>query len=102
MPSNTRVARWGNNLAVRIPQAIVREARLAEGDRLSIDLTADGSIVLRSQHRKYSLDQLVASIRPGSGHHETDWGTPKRKELSLYSLRRAVAGSRRRARCSGG
>ena len=100
MPNDTHVARWGNNLAVRIPQAIVREARLAEGDRLSCVLANDGSIVLR--RRKYSLQQLVAGIRPGNRHHETDWGAPKGKELSRYSLRSAVAGSRRMARCSGG
>jgi antitoxin component of MazEF toxin-antitoxin module len=29
MPDDTQVAKWGNSLAVRIPQAIVKEARLA-------------------------------------------------------------------------
>lgn len=55
MPNDTHVAKWGNSLAVRIPQAILAEARLAEGDRLSLDLAGDGSIVLRSRRRKYSL-----------------------------------------------
>ena len=81
MPNDTHVAKWGNSLAVRIPQAIVTEARLAEGDRLSFDLGGDGSIVLRSRHRKYSLDQLVAAIKPGNRHRETDWGAPKGKEV---------------------
>ena len=77
MPNETRVEKWGNSLAVRIPQAIVTEARLAEGDRLSFDLAGDGSIVLRSRHRRYSLEQLVAGIRPGNRHREIDWGTPR-------------------------
>jgi antitoxin MazE len=81
MPNDTHVAKWGNSLAVRIPQAIVTEARLAEGDRLSFDLAGDGSIVMRSRRRKYSLDQLVGGIRPGNRHHETDWGAPKGKEV---------------------
>jgi antitoxin MazE len=81
MPNDTHVAKWGNSLAVRIPQAIVREARLAEGDRLSFDLAGDGSLVLRSRHRKYALDQLVAGIRPGNRHCETVWGAPKGKEV---------------------
>ena len=81
MPNDTHVAKWGNSLAVRIPQAIVTEARLAEGDRLSFDLAGDGSIVLRSRHRKYSLDQLVAGIKPKNRHRETDWGAPKGKEV---------------------
>jgi antitoxin MazE len=81
MPSDTHVGKWGNSLAVRIPQAIVTEARLAEGDRLSFDLAGDGSIVLRTRHRKYSLDELLAGIKPGNRHHETDWGAPKGKEV---------------------
>jgi antitoxin MazE len=80
MPNDTQVAKWGNSLAVRIPRAIVREARLAEGDRVSLDLAGDGSIVLRSRPRRYSLAQLVAGIKPGNRHSETDWGAPQGQE----------------------
>ena len=80
MPNDTHVARWGNSLAVRIPQAIVKEARLAEGDRLSLDLAGDGSIVLRPRRRKYSLAQLVSGIKPRNRHREADWGARQGKE----------------------
>jgi antitoxin MazE len=80
MPNETQVSKWGNSLAIRIPQAIVKDARLAEGDRLSLDLAGDGSIVLRSRHRKYSLEELVAKIKPTNRHDETDWGAPQGKE----------------------
>ena len=80
MPNETQVSKWGNSLAVRIPQTIVREARLAEGDRLSLDMADDGSLVLRSKHRKYSLEELVAKIKPTNRHDETDWGAPQGKE----------------------
>lgn len=81
MPNDTQVSKWGNSLAVRIPQAIVREARLLEGDRLSLDLAADGSIVLRSRRRKYSLDKLVSQIKPANRHGEGEWGLPMGKEV---------------------
>jgi antitoxin MazE len=80
MLNDTQVSKWGNSLAVRIPQAIIKEARLAEGDRLSLDLARDGSIVLRSRRRQYSLSQLVKGIKPGNRHRETDWGMPQGKE----------------------
>jgi antitoxin MazE len=80
MSSETRVAKWGDSLAVRIPPAIVRNARLSAGDRLSINLAEDGAIVLRSRRRKYSLDELVAGIRPSNRRRETDWGTPQGRE----------------------
>jgi len=80
MPNDTHVAKWGNSLAVRIPRAIVKDAGLAEGDRLSLDLEADGSIVLRSSRRKYSLDELVAGISKRNSHRETNWGAARGKE----------------------
>jgi antitoxin MazE len=80
MPNNAQLSKWGNSLAVRIPQAIVKEARLEEGDQLSLDLAGDGSIVLRPQHRKYTLAQLVSGIKPRNRHRETDWGARQGKE----------------------
>jgi antitoxin MazE len=80
MPNDTHVSKWGNSLAVRIPQAIVKEVRLAEGDRLLLDLASDGSIVLRSARRRYALRQLVSGITPKNRHSETDWGTPAGQE----------------------
>jgi antitoxin MazE len=74
MPNETQVSKWGHSLAVRIPQATVRDARLAMGDKLSLDLADDGSIVLRPMRRKYSLDELVAKITPTNRHAEIDWG----------------------------
>ena len=45
MHYDTRVSRWGNSLAVRIPQAVAKEARLTDGDRMSLNVAADGTIV---------------------------------------------------------
>jgi antitoxin MazE len=80
MPNDTQIAKWGSSLVVRIPRAIVKEAQLVEGDRLSLDLAGDGSIVLRSRHRKYSLERLVARIKPENRHLETDWGMRRGRE----------------------
>ena len=80
MPDETQLAKWGNSLAVRIPRTIVKEAGWAEGDQVSFDVAKDGSIVLRSRYRKYSLDQFVAGIKPANPHSETDWGPRRGKE----------------------
>ena len=63
-------------MAVRIPQGIAKGARLAEGDRLTLDVATDGSIVLRSARRKYELGQLVSRITARNRHSETTWGLP--------------------------
>ena len=79
MRNDSRIAKWGNSLAVRIPLAIARQAGLAEGD--SVDLALDrGAIVLRPVGRRYKLSELVAQITPKNSHWETDWGQPQGKE----------------------
>ena len=80
MLNETTVSKWGNSLAVRIPQAIAKQARIAEGDSLALALQRDGSIVLRSTRRQYRLSELVSQITPKNRHRETDWGSPVGKE----------------------
>ena len=80
MRNDTQISKWGNSLAVRIPLILAREARLAEGDRLTLDLATDGSIVLRPARRKYELRQLVSRINTKNRHAETDWGPPSGRE----------------------
>jgi antitoxin MazE len=81
MSDEAQIAKWGNSLAIRIPKAVVRSAQLAEGDRLSMNLANDGSIVLRSTKRRYSLDELVARITPRNRHSETPWGKAVGREI---------------------
>jgi antitoxin MazE len=80
MVNDTQVSKWGNSLAVRIPKTLAREARLAEGDRLTLDLETDGSIVLRPARRKYDRRQLVSGITTKNRHSETAWGPSAGRE----------------------
>ena len=80
MRNGTTVSKWGNSLAVRIPQAIARQARINEGDSLALALQRDGSIVLRSARRRYELSELVSRITPRNRHRETGWGAPEGEE----------------------
>ncbi|HLO86540.1 MAG TPA: AbrB/MazE/SpoVT family DNA-binding domain-containing protein [Nostocaceae cyanobacterium] len=68
------VAKWGNSLAVRIPQNLAKEINLAEG--VEIDLgVVDGSLVIKPRSRKrYSLDELIKGITPENLHSEIDSG----------------------------
>jgi antitoxin MazE len=79
MRQQTTVSKWGNSLAVRIPQEIARQARISEGDCLALALQ-DGAIVLRSTRPRYDLSELVSRINRKNRHGETDWGAPLGKE----------------------
>jgi antitoxin MazE len=80
MRSEITVSKWGNSLAVRIPQALAKQASLREGDGVALALDSDGSIILRPTRRRYELAELVSRITPKNRHRETDWGKPLGQE----------------------
>jgi antitoxin MazE len=69
------VARWGNSLAIRLPQHLVKEIQLTEG--IEVDLVVvDGNLVIKPRVRKrYSLDELISAITPENLHTEVETGT---------------------------
>jgi antitoxin MazE len=68
------VAKWGNSLAIRIPQNLAREIHLAEGAEIELGIV-DGNLVVKPKIRKrYSLDELVNAITPENLHSEIDSG----------------------------
>jgi antitoxin MazE len=78
--TKTRLAKWGNSLAVRIPKGVVGTARLREGDELTLAVGKDGAIVIRPAQRKYQLAELISKITARNRHGETDWGPQIGKE----------------------
>jgi antitoxin MazE len=70
----TTVAKWGNSLAVRIPQNLAKEIQLAEGAEIDLAVV-DGTLVMKPRSRKrYSLDELIKGITPENLHAEIDVG----------------------------
>ena len=53
--NDSRIANWGNSLAVRIPLAIAKQASLTEGDPVKLALDGEEAIVMRPVPRKYEL-----------------------------------------------
>ena len=76
----TQVAKWGNSLGLRLPKSVAAEARLAEGDAVDVSVQ-NGAIVIRPAAPAYTLDTLVARIKPGNRHRESDWGAPAGNEV---------------------
>ncbi|AFY50992.1 growth regulator [Nostoc sp. PCC 7524] len=68
------VAKWGNSLAIRIPQNLAKEIHLTEGVEVELAVI-DGSLVIKPKTRKrYSLDELIDAITPENVHGEIDSG----------------------------
>ena len=57
--SATKVQKWGNSLALRIPAPMLRTWGIVEGE--SVDLTVEhGALVARPLQKRYTLDELLA------------------------------------------
>jgi antitoxin MazE len=70
----TRVQRWGNSLAIRIPKAVAAEVGLI--DKAAVQLQViEGKIILeRTQSPEETLDQLLARVTPENRHAEIRTG----------------------------
>lgn len=70
----TRIQKWGNSLAVRIPRAFAEEARLDEGTPVDLGIH-DGSLVIRrATIDTPTLEQLLDGVTDENLHGEVDTG----------------------------
>ena len=70
----TKVQKWGNSLALRIPQAFALDAQLESESVVEISLV-DGQIVIKPVTApRWSLEQLLSGVNSNNIHHETDTG----------------------------
>jgi antitoxin MazE len=75
------IAKWGNSLAVRIPQAIAEQVQIQAGSEISIDII-DGKIVLTPHRRKkYTLDELLDGMTSDHLHAEISTGVAVGNEV---------------------
>jgi antitoxin MazE len=78
--------KWGNSLALRIPKAFAQEIGASVGKAANMEVR-DGKLIVeiakpkRRRRRRYTLEQLVAGIRPENRHRELEWGPPVGSEV---------------------
>ena len=77
----TRLARWGDSLAVRIDGALARSAELREGDAVEVVVERAG-LVLRRVEPRFTLDDLLRDTTPDAYRAvAVDWGPDQGREL---------------------
>lgn len=73
--------KWGNSLAVRIPQSLAGQIDVAEGSAILL-IVRDGELVIRPDRSpKLSLNELLKDCKPSQQHGETDFGIDVGKEI---------------------
>ena len=76
----TRIQKWGNSLALRIPKTFIQETGLAAESEVEISLL-DGQIVVAPIQPTETLEDLLAQITDENIHPEIDFGPPVGKEI---------------------
>ena len=76
----TRIQKWGNSLALRIPKSFASEVGLECNAPVEISLV-DGNLVVKPDVQPaLSLDELLAQVTEDNMHREIDTGSAVGKE----------------------
>lgn len=57
--SDTKIQKWGNSMALRIPAVTMRAWGIAEGQTVALKVE-DGALVVKPAQQRYTLAELLA------------------------------------------
>lgn len=77
----TKIQKWGNSLALRIPKTFALDANLENDSTVEISLVEGKIVVKPVSAPQWSLDELLAGINKNNIHQEVDSGEPVGNEV---------------------
>ena len=77
----TRIQKWGNSLALRIPKSFANEVGLEQDSSVEVSLKDGKLIITHAAKSKLTLRQLLAQVTKDNRHSEVDTGTPVGSEV---------------------
>lgn len=80
----TKIMKWGNSLAIRLPRNIARRASINEGDIVELTLAEEGRTGFTPESKALTLAALVARITPENRHPEIALGPLRGKESPTW------------------
>lgn len=76
----TRIQKWGNSLAVRLPKVVAEHFQLRPGSAVRILPRSEHIVIKPSSEKSATLKDLVRKITPENRHGEVRWGKPVGRE----------------------
>ncbi len=70
----SRVQKWGNSLALRIPKSFANEVGLQKETPVEVSLVDGKLVIIPLAEPKPTLEQLLAKVTKENLHHEVDTG----------------------------
>ena len=70
-----KIEKWGDGLGIRLPSELVADSGLSKGQVVEISVKNDAvELQKASPIRRYSLEELVAQMKPENEPPLVDWG----------------------------
>lgn len=69
----TKVQKWGNSLAIRIPKNIADQIDIDQGSELELHVQ-NNELTVRPKKKKRTLDELLSQVTDKNRHKEIDFG----------------------------
>ncbi len=76
----SRIQKWGNSLAVRIPKVFADEMSLAENASIRMMLKDGALVITPNDEPQWTLEKLLAGVTAENIHGEWETGGPTGKE----------------------
>ena len=77
----TKIKKWGNSLALRIPKLLALDVNLKQNELVNLSIDKDSIIITPIGEKEYSLGKLLKGVTKNNLHGEFDTGAPVGKEI---------------------
>ena len=77
----TKIQKWGNSLAIRIPKTFAIETHLQSGSTVDISIQNNFLILKPAEAIEYTIEDLLSRINKRNLYKEIDTGSPIGKEI---------------------
>ena len=77
----TKITKWGNSLALRIPKSFALIANLKQNELVDLSIDKEKIIITPIYEKEYSLKELLDKVTESNLHGELDTGEPVGKEI---------------------
>ena len=72
----TRIGKWGNSLAIRIPQAVASRVGITLNAAVELTARGDRLVVSVLKQPRTELDELLGGVTEDNLHGEVETGPP--------------------------
>ena len=68
----TKIQKWGNSLAVRIPRSVAQDTHLSSGNAVDVAVLDGQIVIVPAKRPRFRLDELLKGVTVKNRHGESD------------------------------